>query len=270
MSDAARRVAPAALVLIVAACGGAAFTAGGGQGDGGTIPVDATAESSVDSGTVTAEGGGSGSSSGAGSSGGSGGSSSSSSSGSSSSSSSGGTNTSGCDAGSACTSGYCKAGVCTPCTSDAQCDASQFCDIGAGICRSTLGNGQTCTRPAQCASTFCADGVCCSTACSGTCEACNEPGATGTCTPVPQGTNNPMRSCPSPDVCCPGGAEGSVCTNTGTSVDNCGSCGHVCTTSLDPECASPACVSDSCVISFNAAGTHCGDGGTCNGTGVCL
>lgn len=47
--------------------------------------------------------------------------------------------------------------------------------------------GQACGCNAECATDFCVDGVCCSSACTGGCMACNVPGLSGTCAPVPAG-----------------------------------------------------------------------------------
>ncbi len=77
----------------------------------------------------------------------------------------------------------CVSGVCAgKCTTSADCSSSGWCD--AGTCKARHANGAACATGDECASTICADGVCCNAGCTGTCEACNETGTAGTCTPV--------------------------------------------------------------------------------------
>lgn len=65
-----------------------------------------------------------------------------------------------------CPSGNCSNGVCIPKTQGVACNANN-----------------------ECASTFCIDNVCCNNACNGTCQSCNQAGKTGTCSPIPLGTD---------------------------------------------------------------------------------
>ena len=63
-----------------------------------------------------------------------------------------------------------------------ECAGALSCN-GNGSC--FRGAGAACTVAAECQSGFCVDGVCCGSKCDGTCEACDVPGAEGTCSPVP-------------------------------------------------------------------------------------
>jgi hypothetical protein len=107
-----------------------------------------------------------------------------------------------------CTSGHCAAnpttGTSVCCTVDS-CAAGQECADSSsptpGVC--VAPNGGTCTSGSQCGSGFCTDGVCCDSTCTGSCEACDVPGAVGKCSAVtgaPHGTTR--AACPSStDVC---------------------------------------------------------------------
>lgn len=258
MTHATRRAAFACLIVLSAvACGGSAFTAGTGSADGGL--ADATAdvtssEAGVDTGATTDTGASPDSGT--------------------SPPPDGGTHEGGgdgaipCGSGLQCTSGYCKAGVCTACTANAQCAVDQFCNTITGNCTPTKAIGAACLGPAECKSDFCADGVCCSTACNSTCEACNTPSAMGTCSPVPEGKNNPLRSCASGEVCCSSGPSTTESCVALTTVQNCGSCGNSC--AMGTACEMSACSNGTCVLEPAQAGTTCGDGGICSGTGTCL
>jgi MYXO-CTERM domain-containing protein len=101
-----------------------------------------------------------------------------------------------CSDGTQCKSGFCTGGpggkkVC--CTVDA-CAAGTVCaDVSTpdvvGTCVKT--KGSACTNKNECTTGFCIDGVCCDSACTGQCEACDVPGAEGTCSGIsgaPHGT----------------------------------------------------------------------------------
>ncbi len=239
----ARRFAALALSSTVAACGGSAVTAAGSESDSSVAPVDATAGSDAGH---DREGGG-------------------------------GVESGGdapvmvaCTMGSECPSGYCKAGLCLPCALDAQCGAGQFCDAMVGICKSTRSNGQPCAGADQCTSGFCADDVCCDNACSGSCQACNLAGAVGICSLVPPGMNGASHPCAAGEVCCPQGYL-TACTDTQTSVNNCGGCEQRCPSpGGGGSCQSASCSAGLCTTTLDPQGSPCGDGGTCSATGVCL
>jgi hypothetical protein len=260
MNHPTRRAAFSLLAaLVAAACGGSAFTAGESS-DGGSPPVDATTEASVEAGDGAAveTGVDSGATADTGMDTG------------SVVRSDGAANDAGCHIGSDCSTGYCKAGVCEPCTTTGQCAMNEWCDILAGACKPTKPNGAGCAGAAECQSEFCVDGVCCNTSCSDNCEACNTQGAPGTCSPIPPGGNVPARPCPSGEVCCvSGGAtSGESCVFTNT-VQNCGMCGKTCTV-VENGCQMPECTAGSCTVLLLTVGTACGDGGKCSGTGQCL
>lgn len=94
-----------------------------------------------------------------------------------------------CSDGTQCKSGFCTGGpggkkVC--CTVDA-CGAGTVCadtstpDV-VGTCVKT--KGSACTSKNDCTTGFCIDGVCCDSVCTGQCEACDVPGAEGTCSGI--------------------------------------------------------------------------------------
>jgi len=82
----------------------------------------------------------------------------------------------------------------TSCVMDSTCIEAAHCEFGA--CVPDRPPGAPCSRNPDCMDGLsCVDGVCCTTACTGTCEACNLPGTSGTCTPVPAGSD-PSGECP--------------------------------------------------------------------------
>jgi hypothetical protein len=160
------------------------------------------------------------------------------------------------------------------------CSGASYCDA-AGTCQTGLKpNGSVCAAGNQCGSGNCVDGVCCDKTCGEACYTCNLPGGTpGECSPLPTGTK---------DVC--SGADHCDANHRCTS----GKKANGATCGGDLECASNACVDDTCCESActgrcrsckNATGTcalaadgtdvrmDCmGQGvctGTCNGQGAC-
>jgi len=72
-------------------------------------------------------------------------------------------------------------GLCHPIadgTTTAMCDGASVCLGGACL----TAKGHLCNSNPECATGHCVDGVCCDTACDGTCFACNQAGAVGSCT----------------------------------------------------------------------------------------
>lgn len=92
----------------------------------------------------------------------------------------------------------CDADACrTVCLAEADCATGYTCKDNACVPKA----GIACTTAGDCTSGFCVDGVCCNTACTGQCQACDAPGAAGTCWPItgdPHGTRT---------KCSDGGAE---------------------------------------------------------------
>jgi len=81
----------------------------------------------------------------------------------------------------------CATGSCTTVTNstdDPECTSSNTCDT-TGACKKA--NSQSCLVASECASTFCKDAVCCDQSCTYQCQSC----ATGTCTTVTNGEDDP-------------------------------------------------------------------------------
>jgi hypothetical protein len=151
----------------------------------------------------------------------------------------------------ACASATACATTCTPPANGCQAPAT----CSGGKCGGALANGAPCGSPGQCASGHCAQGVCCDMACTGACQACNQSGSVGTCSPVPAGTQ-----CASPT--CSGDS-----TVTARACDNNGNClpgtlrscvPYTCNTATGM-CYSRPCMSDS----------QCSSGHTCSPSGRC-
>jgi hypothetical protein len=84
------------------------------------------------------------------------------------------------------------------CVNSSQCVAGLSC--AGGRCGNASGNGVACTADAECSSGFCVDGVCCNARCGAGCDACNVPGAVGTCSVLGRGEVGANPSC-APFVC---------------------------------------------------------------------
>jgi hypothetical protein len=90
-------------------------------------------------------------------------------------------------------------GCLSMCAAGSDCATAFYCDA-MNSCVPQKANGQTCQADIHCTSGHCVDGRCCDTACDATCEACNLSGNLGTCTNLPQGTDDPQ--CNSPFTTC--------------------------------------------------------------------
>jgi hypothetical protein len=194
-------------------------------------------------------------------------------------------------AGTACAPGSCSAAAgCTfTCSSDADCDATGFCDGGA--CKAKASAGRTCTAADQCASGFCVDGVCCGSACDRVCEACNGVGTEGTCTAVtgaPRAGHGACAASGTGDACAAAACDGATrdaCTafagpettcraagcdngveSLATKCDGTGACPKASTR----PCAPFACKGTHCAASC-ASDDDCAKGNRCDvGTGTCV
>lgn len=93
--------------------------------------------------------------------------------------------------------------------------------------------GEPCDDGADCLSGFCVDAVCCSTACDQTCAQCD---ATGTCVPIPAGTD-PDGECSVVCQACDGNFGCSGCPSSLT-------CASILTDDCDQLGSCVACVSD--------------------------
>jgi hypothetical protein len=101
---------------------------------------------------------------------------------------------------------YCRDGECVrkrdlgdSCASPDEC-ASGRCGTG-NRCVGSLANGAECSDPFRCRSGYCVDGVCCNEACRGQCEACNEEGTPGECTPVSGAPRGDRSACAGEGIC---------------------------------------------------------------------
>jgi MYXO-CTERM domain-containing protein len=154
------------------------------------------------------------------------------------------------------------AGACrTSCAGDAQCEDGYYCtDVTGGSCVYRGSIGAVCnadpvdpTGDHRCTSGFCVDGRCCESRCDATCYGCNVAGSTGTCSPVPAGSSDPVAAHP-----CAG-----TCDGAGTCVL---AIGAAC--SDDAECGSGYCVDGVCCTSSCAdVCTQCNAAGT---VGTCI
>lgn len=112
----------------------------------------------------------------------------------------------------------------------------------------TLPQGTACKSSSECVTGVCSDGYCCDTACDGVCQACNLPGALGTCTSVVAGGSPSHGSCAA--------TAAATCGHDGT-CDGKGACSLW---PLNTVCAASTC--DSASNSYTPAKV-------CDGKGVC-
>jgi hypothetical protein len=172
----------------------------------------------------------------------------------------------------------------TTCSSNGDCQGSNYCTGAGGTCVAKKANGVACANDAQCAQGHCTDGVCCASATCGSCLSCNVPGKMGTCQAVPLGTDDgscndqgPM-SCGTNGKC--NGAGGcdkyddgtpcspASCVNT-TTLKQGGVCSGGTCSAPTKACAPFMCTAGACASTCNvdgdcATGTYCtGVGGTC-------
>jgi len=114
-------------------------------------------------------------------------------------------------------------------------------------------NGATCGVAGDCQSFFCVDGVCCDKACTGSCEACNLTGTTGTCIGVSGAPRSGHPSC-APYNNCVSGACDAACTSDSECSDDAWCNGSICVTkktngatcAAAKECVSGACADTVC------------------------
>lgn len=150
------------------------------------------------------------------------------------------------------------------CVADTDCVAGRYC--ASGSCVPKQPPGQACAGANECASNFCVDGVCCTSLCNGgACDACNAPGAAGTCTVLAAGQQG-APSC-APYLCdgasaqCPVSCTTNAQCTGGTTCSSAGTCAVMTTRPLGQTCTADA----------NCASGNCVDGVCCNTacTGAC-
>ncbi|MEZ4369393.1 MAG: DNRLRE domain-containing protein [Polyangiaceae bacterium] len=122
-----------------------------------------------------------------------------------------------------CAPGSCSgsASCGTSCTQDTpDCDATAWCN--GTTCVTKYPNGNACTETRQCQSGLCVDGVCCNQACGGQCEACDNTGSVGSCTPTSGAPHGARTACAGDGTACNGVCDGSnrtQCALPGGSVE---------------------------------------------------
>ena len=127
----------------------------------------------------------------------------------------------------------CKA---TTCSTNTDCAAGYYCTGSGGTCSAKKGTGLACGAASECASNYCVDNVCCGTSCSLAAAGCmgcataTTGGPNGTCA-VKNGATT--HACPAVNP--------STCVDFQNDVDNCGSCGNVCSSVGLPSGATRAC-----------------------------
>jgi len=173
------------------------------------------------------------------------------------------------------------------CSTSQPCPSTQYCDPATKACLDVKANGAPCAADYQCASSACVDGVCCDGRCAGQCEACAEPGSTGTCVPVtgvPRGGLRP--ACAGKRDACRGQCDGSSraqCSYPGSSVQcTQASCsggtlttasvcngGGDCTAQTTAMCHSTQCLNTTACLDACSATAPCAGSFYCDAGGVC-
>lgn len=186
-----------------------------------------------------------------------------------------------CTGNNVCASGVCQFGFCqgASCTDLIKNGTETDVDCGGGTC-ATCVNGKTCGANADCQSGLCQGGVCTVSCpggqfnCSGTCYNLNtDVNNCGTCGHICSTANGAaactagnctIASCNAGFADCDGNPADGCEINLNSNVNNCGSCGHLCSApNANSACAGGACVITSC----NAGFLNC-DGSPANGCEV--
>lgn len=197
-----------------------------------------------------------------------------------------------CAMASDCASKLCVDGVC--CTTGCTMPCFSCNQTGlAGTCRPVLSaddpecttgscgptgkcgakNGEACAAPTGCSSGFCRDGVCCATSCTAPCNACNQMGSAGTCTPLTSGSD--PDGCAAPATCDATGKCKKPLGGTCLAATDCamGSCkdGVCCDTPCTDVCKSCNQTGKlgTCSPVMTAADSDSCPGGTCDAAAAC-
>ncbi|HZS39530.1 MAG TPA: kelch repeat-containing protein [Polyangia bacterium] len=176
----------------------------------------------------------------------------------------------------ACSPYACGATACkSTCSADTDCASGDYCASGA--CAPKLALGSTCAGANQCVAGNCVDGVCCNSACNGQCQACNLPGAVGTCSFVSGAPVGGRTACTGSGTCggtCSGASAACVYPSAATSCRAAACAGGVETfaASCDGAGHCPAATTQSCgayVCGATACRTSCATDGDCIGGDYC-
>ncbi|MBI5545477.1 MAG: hypothetical protein HY901_16445, partial [Deltaproteobacteria bacterium] len=126
---------------------------------------------------------------------------------------------------------------------------SAVCDEAAALCGNPRGAG--CGSAAECSTLLCADAVCCDAACEESCDACDLPGSTGTCTPA-------SARAPGAPTCAPFACDG-VTTRCPTECATDSACpdGRYCDASH--QCLPQKAVGLACASAHECSGGNCVD-----------
>lgn len=153
----------------------------------------------------------------------------------------------------------------TTCTTPRQCAQGRYCN-GSGQCAALKQDGAACQSSVECSSTFCADGVCCNSACTGSCDRCNLPNLSGTCSPAP--ANDPGSPVCPPAVVCNGTLPDCPITCSSGCPANTYCSGMYCAAKKTP--GAPCGAAGECLSNFCVDGVCCDSAcaGTCDACSV--
>jgi hypothetical protein len=183
-----------------------------------------------------------------------------------------------CTLASQCASGVCTGGICSAptCSDGVKNENETGIDCGGGTCPACP-NGQGCTQGTDCQSGSCVGGICQAacpagqTLCGGFCKNLQtDPQNCGSCGDACPSGQNSSPACVSGTctlTCSPGylncnnNAVDGCEVNSQTDVNNCGSCGFVCSTNHDtPACSGGTCQVLSCAPGFANCNNNAVDG----------
>jgi hypothetical protein len=196
-----------------------------------------------------------------------------------------------CDRASHCAHGVCvaKGAAGTACTDEVECASGRCVEAR---CVDSAKQGEPCNRDEQCDTGHCSDGVCCDEACRGACEACDEPGSSGSCRGVEGSPRGTRERCAGDAEPCRGRCElrersactyasndtvcASACTEgvlTPSACDGAGACVMLASRSCDDNlsCADARSCKPRCESNSDCAADYaCRQDGACTPLAVCV